>query len=325
MQLPKVSIIVPIYNGEDKLESCIQSVLKQTYQEWELILVNDGSKDHSLEICQNYANMYESIIVIDKENGGVSSARNYGLREAKGEYIQFIDCDDYVESDYLEVLVREIEQKNADLVISGYTRHKNGKISRNVPSSYVSDGVQQFSQIFFLLYNRWLINIPWNKLFRKNLIKSDFPGELSLGEDLIFNLNYLQQCKRIAIVDCSGYHYCIENGNSLAFQFREDRFENSCYLHRQVFQFATEYLLIKEDLCFDQSFIRQIRFSIVSMVKSSNISKIEKQKLINKWINREDVREAYQKKGKMSIVDFMLKKLILNRKCKLIYLITSLL
>ncbi len=116
----KVSIIVPIYNSEKNLDRCVNSILRQSYKNLELILINDGSTDSSLDICNNFRKLNENIIVIDQKNMGVSAARNIGLRYATGDLIQFVDSDDYIDSDMTESLVNCIRENNADLVICGY-------------------------------------------------------------------------------------------------------------------------------------------------------------------------------------------------------------
>lgn len=321
----KVSIIVPVYNGKDSLVRCVDSVLKQQFTGWEMLLVNDGSTDGSLSICQEYERKYENIRVINKENEGVSAARNIGIENAVGEYIQFIDCDDYVAGDYLDSMVKSIEKQDVDIVIAGYTRHKNGKIKHNVPGQYVMNGTEQLAKHFFSLYNCWYINTPWNKLYKKSLISEGFPMNLSLGEDLIFNLEYLKKVKKIAIIENSGYEYCIENKNSLAIQFREDKFENSCYLHRQVLQFAREGLgLEREEDLQDQAFIKQIRFSISSLVKAGGMTTIEKKKKIGEWIRRQDVVDAYRRAVGLEMQDKVFRFLVLNGKEQWIYRIMKL-
>lgn len=322
---PKVSIIVPVYNGERSLSRCIDSILKQQFTEWELLLINDGSTDGSLSVCQEYAKKCENIRVINKENEGVSATRNLGIQNAVGEYIQFIDCDDYVAQDYLASMVKSIEEQDADMVIAGYTRHKNGKMKQNAPGQYVINGIEQLAEQFFSLYNHWYINTPWNKLYKRALISEGFPLELSLGEDLMFNLEYLKKVKKISVIEKVGYEYCIENVDSLAIQFREDKFENSCYLHRQVLQFAREQLgLEKEADWQDQAFVKQIRFSISSLVKAEGMSAIEKKQKIGEWIRRQEVVDAYRRAIRLEKQDILLRFLALKRKEQWIYRIMKL-
>lgn len=128
-----VSIIIPVYNAKKYLANTLDSVIKQTYKNLEIILVNDGSTDNSKDICESYAKIDKRIKVINKENGGVSSARNYGLALAKGEYISFIDSDDFLVTDMIETLVNDIQNTNAEIAVCGYwhvTEEEYQKIRR---------------------------------------------------------------------------------------------------------------------------------------------------------------------------------------------------
>lgn len=305
----KVSIIIPIYNGEKVLERCLDSIVNQNYKEWELILVNDGSKDRSLDICMRYSKNDERIHVIDKNNEGVSATRNRGIQEATGEYIQFVDCDDYVSKDYLENMVMCLETKKSDLVIGGYTRFKHGKTTKCTPKPMELKGVSDIAEHFFELYNHWFLNTPWNKLYKRDKIKSGYPLDLSLGEDLIFNLEYLKQCEHVSVVDEAGYQYqIIENSGSLAEQFREDRFGNSMYLHNQIIDFAKCYLNMTDEKQWkDESFVKQIRFAMTSLMRADNLTQKKKKQMMNQWAEIEEVKAAYRRCTELSKKDIIFK------------------
>ena len=117
-----VSIIIPVYNTEKYLSKCLESVINQTYKNLEIILINDGSTDKSKEICESFAKKDKRIQILNKENSGVSSARNHGMRLAKGQYIAFIDGDDYAEENYIEELLKNLKQTESDCVLCGYNR-----------------------------------------------------------------------------------------------------------------------------------------------------------------------------------------------------------
>lgn len=129
MTLPLVSIIVPVYNSEETLARCINSILDQQYRNIEVILVNDGSTDNSLNICREFAETDSRIIVIDKENTGVSDTRNRGIAQATGKYLHFVDSDDWIAENAVKVLVDRMQETGCDLVISGFYRVINGKKS----------------------------------------------------------------------------------------------------------------------------------------------------------------------------------------------------
>lgn len=316
----KVSIIIPIYNGEKVLERCINSILGQTYRNFEIILVNDGSTDSSETICKKYVEQDQRVRLITKEQEGVSVTRNRGIKEATGQYIQFVDCDDYLASDYVETMVLTMEQKQADLVIAGYTRRRNGQVVEKMPTPAFYSTKQEFSKDFFELYNHWYLNTPWNKLFRRACVKEYFPSDRSLGEDLLFNLSYIRAVERIAVITCVGYQYCIENVHSLGIQFRADKFANSMDLHQQVLAFASgELNLIHEKEWKDVTFLKEIRFSITNLVKSNQVSKAKKKDYIHSWCAEEEVKQAYKRCDKLEIKDWVLKQLIVRGCIRCIY------
>lgn len=198
---PLISIIIPVYNASKYLERCLNSVLGQTYKNFELILVDDGSTDDSGRICDEYLNKISQIRVFHKENGGPASARNLGLKEAKGDFITFIDSDDWVDEDYLQNFVTSIDvDRYENLVMQGLVREfPDG-------SSYICDDSIYFAAGCGNLYNR--------KVIAENQIILN--SEMKLGEDTIFNLDYLMFVNGYTIVDKYGYHYRhSNNGTSL--------------------------------------------------------------------------------------------------------------
>lgn len=293
---PVVSIIVPVYNGEKVLKRCMDSILCQTFKDWELILLDDGSKDESLSICESYAERDGRIRVISKENEGVSATRNQGICEAKGQYIQFVDCDDYLTNTYLESMVSKMTEQKVDLVITGYTRHRNGKIVENFPIERKIEGKEELAQNFFDLYNRWYLNTPWNKLYRRDKVKNSFPEDMSLGEDLMFNLSYLENVEKIYVMKHAGYQYCIDNDQSLGIRYREDKFENSLFLHNKILNFTKEYLEMKqEETWVDETFLKEVRFAITNLIRTNELAGKEKKKKIKEWLAKDEVRSAYQR------------------------------
>lgn len=190
-QRDKISIVVPVYNAEDKLNRCVESLRSQLYSDIEIILVNDGSKDNSLSICKYYEKLDERIIVIDKPNGGVSSARNAGIDVASGKYIMFCDSDDWVYDDYCLYMIEHAV--NQQLTMCGYEEITNETQKPIVRSC--EDDIEEFSKTDFLRYREQGIGSPWNKLFELKIINEHgikFPEIISLGEDLAFVMEYLK-------------------------------------------------------------------------------------------------------------------------------------
>ena len=215
--MPIVSIIVPVYNVEKYINRCIDSILAQTFNDWECILVDDGSPDKSGDICDEYAARDSRIRVIHKQNGGVSSARNAGLDVAHGEYIYFIDSDDYVELEALELLLSKAKQSEADIMVHGIVNDYIYKQS-STAVKYVSLPEKDYSTILEMA-DRWgLLKGPVNKLFKNSIIKNKslrFDESISYGEDTKFTFEYLVHCHSIAFVPRHLYHYCFRNKDSL--------------------------------------------------------------------------------------------------------------
>ena len=195
---PKVSIIIPVYNSEKYIKRCIDSVLKQTFKDYEVILIDDGSTDNSKEILDEYKEVYpEKITVIHQENMGVSKTRNKAIKMAKGKYIMFIDNDDYIDKDYIEVFVKKIEKDNYDVVLGGYRRpNKDGKIIKELKLPQEEWG-------------KFMIFAPWSKIYKKDyLTKNDIEFlPVNIGEDVYFNLQAMMISNKIKIIDYIGYNW----------------------------------------------------------------------------------------------------------------------
>lgn len=218
MPMPKVSIIIPVYNAQKWIAQCIESILNQTYSDFELILINDGSPDNSGKICESFAVHDSRIKVLHKQNGGVSSARNRGLDVAKGEYIGFIDADDWVSNNYIENLIKE----EADLCISGYICEY---IDVDTPSLicrplFISTtDIREESSAIEELFYRDLLSGPFQKLFKNSIIDKyhlRFDERLSYGEDTLFVYKYFLEASSIFANPVCDYHYIIRKSVSLS-------------------------------------------------------------------------------------------------------------
>lgn len=235
-----VSIIVPVYNSEKSLKKCVESLLNQTYHNVEILLIDDGSKDSSGSLCDNIASCEEKVRVIHKANGGVSSARNAGVEAAQGEYVQFVDSDDWIEPDFTQCLVEKIEEYNAELVISGFTFIEKDGVSIKRLESKVYESVKEWSEDFGTLYQNYFLNSPCNKLFLSKNIKHKFPENISLGEDCIFVMGYLKQITRIVLTDAVGYCYDMRTEGSLTKQFNENDLQTAILMYQKVKEYSTE-------------------------------------------------------------------------------------
>lgn len=205
-----ISIIVPVYNVKKYLPKCIDSVINQTYTDWELILINDGSKDNSGIICDEYASKDERIKVIHKNNEGVSIARNSGIELAKGEYICFIDSDDWIEPTYLSDF--RINEFKCDFYFSGALYDTYGKVySYKKYNEKFCRSKYEIRNDFFdqdLLSNGY----PWGKLYRTQIIRENnlrFNENLTINEDHIFVFQYFLHINSLYITNAAGYHYTV--------------------------------------------------------------------------------------------------------------------
>lgn len=196
MTNPAISIIIPVYNASATIRKCLDSILDQTFKDYELLLINDGSKDDSLTILREYEGQHSQIKVIDKENQGASLTRNLGLSLAQGEHIVFIDSDDFIDKNYLEAYYQVMTEQGCDIVIGGYKQvRSDGQVS-TFSLNYPQDS-----------WTKYLIMAPWAKMYRKSFL---FEHGLTFMdytmEDLHFNAWAYSKTDKIALVDNLGYN-----------------------------------------------------------------------------------------------------------------------
>lgn len=206
-----ISVVVSVYNVEEYLDKCLDSLLNQTYRDFEIILVDDGSTDNCGKRCDEWENKEDRIKVVHKKNGGLSSARNCGIKKAKGEWIIFPDPDDWVETDYLQKLIDIQAQYKADLSICG---HYYSEEVWNIGAE--PEVFSREKAIEYLMYPNSFSGYAWNKLYSMNIIKSKqlfFDEELGRVQDLHFNVRYFQFCDKVAYDPEPVYHYVIHNSS----------------------------------------------------------------------------------------------------------------
>lgn len=289
----RISIIVPIYNKKNSLERCINSILNQTYKNIEIILVNDGSTDGSYTLCNDYLQKDKRIKVIHKKNEGVSSARNIGINNSNGEYIQFVDCDDYIDKNMCESLIEAAIKHNADIIFCGYKVIKNNMKSYEEGIDRCICTVKEIEEEFSELYKRCFFNAPWNKLFKKSIIKSEFNQDLSLGEDLIFNLESIKQSKKIVFLKECYYNYIKDEDNSLTSKYREDSYNIAKNLYTEVNNFCDYYNIdYSYRYGLDYIFIQDVFGYIKNVIGDFNKGKKEKKETILKCISDINVKSA---------------------------------
>ena len=222
---PVVSIIVPVYNIEQYLDECIRSLVQQTYQNIEIILVDDGSTDASSDICDSYAKKYKDVKVRHQKNKGVSSARNAGIKAAKGEWIIFADGDDEMSSDAVDTLVNTAIKTEADCVSGNFVSYSDShavSVVSTSPEKIVL--VDREEALKNLLYQRQIANAPFAKLYKADCIrKVRFSESITAAEDLQFNYFALKNVQKVAIIDTIVYLYRRREGSAINASFTRKR------------------------------------------------------------------------------------------------------
>ena len=242
MNQPLVSIILPVYNAQSHLARCVGSICAQTYRNIEIIILNDGSKDQSLPVCEEFRQKDPRILLVDKANSGVSDTRNLGLKLASGKYVEFVDSDDYLDPDFTERLVAAAEENEADFVIAPYKmvipagaskpeqvldkiQDELGVMSVARPPEvreygFLPAGIYDKDTFALRLMDKpasYFYSVLWNKLYRRDILTGNdiqFVSEMRWAEDLVFNLRYIQYAERFVAIDKPGYYY-VQNPQSI--------------------------------------------------------------------------------------------------------------
>ncbi len=240
MENKKISVIIPVYNAENKFQKLLNSLKNQTiFNNLEIIFVNDGSSDNSLSILQAYWKKYDNVKIINKENGGVSSARNLGIENSTSDYITFIDADDYIDDDYFEMFQNSINKK-AELIVIGFiTEYSSGyKIVKN----YLPETIDNKEKMMKLFLLGKLDPNCWNKLYKRNIInKIRFDETMAYGEDKEMIFNYLRKCNVIEIISGSKYHYIINDDSVMRKQYNRKNFNTIDKSEKKIELMKEEY------------------------------------------------------------------------------------
>lgn len=290
-----ISIIIPIYNVESYLEECVQSVIAQTYTDWELILVDDGSTDGSAKIARNWQSRNSRIKYFHKDNGGVSSARNYGLDHSQGEYIMFVDSDDICHPKLLENLIPFVIEENdiAGCTIAKY--EESGVVQNN--SKYISEDLISLDQIYTCFFNKGILHPPYGKVYRNDIIRKHnirFVQNLQLGEDVLFNLEYLKHVSRGVFIDNPFYYYRNTPG-SLSKKIQKNYTEIQLRIISEKIDFIQTHRLTFDITRYAPGVVRDIVLTILR----SKATKVEKQACIE--LLRDNPIMGYcRRKGKMT-------------------------
>lgn len=283
----KVSIIVPIYNMEKYLKKCIDSIIEQDYTKYELILVDDGSKDNSKKICEEYLDN-NRVLYKYKKNGGLSSARNFGIENSKGKYILIVDADDYLEKGIIKKLVHNAEKYNADIsfaaltIVDENTQEKIWNTNTLTEEVVVYDNIQYMCNI---LDEKTMDATMHTKLIKKDIIKdSRFNVNTKLGEDLEFFYNIYRNLNRIVYQNIRG-EYILQRNNSLSRSKYDSRDFNEVMMCKNNFNKITDEKLKQYSL---KRLLRATVTSIQKMISSDNIKEYKNDIIELKKILREN-------------------------------------
>jgi len=218
-----ISVIIPAYNCEKYIKRCVESIENQTYDNVEIIVVNDGSKDNTLKICNELSEKYSNIKIVDKENGGVSSARNEGIKVSIGEYIMFIDADDTLEKTALEKLLSNLNNNNYDIVLGNFDTIKQDETIVNDSVKFNSNNIEVFDYI--TINYLWA---PWGKLIKREFVDKYFDENVHIGEDALFWFDNNKSCSYIYDNNVCYHHY--ENLESAMHNKVLNKRDLSCFL-----------------------------------------------------------------------------------------------
>jgi len=304
-----ISVIIPVYNVEQYLPECVESVLKQTYQNLEILLIDDGSTDGSGKLCDEYAKKDSRVKVIHKENGGVSSARNRGLDIAQGEYITFIDGDDFVAENYVRALYENLKENGSDLAFCKYAFFNDNAVKASTESFPDKISVDINSEVFFQFFSRF---ISWKKnimgsscriLYRREVITNiRFNPQINIAEDLLFVLQVILKSKILSFINKELYLYRVNN-QSAVHSYRKEFLKNqillrekiktiySLFIYRRLEKLLNQY---EASLCHG-CFSNEIKFKPKNRKK--NIEEIRKSKLYQHYTLKNIFRQ-----GKLSVV-----------------------
>jgi glycosyltransferase involved in cell wall biosynthesis len=223
----KVSIIVPVYNSEKYLEKCLYSIINQSIEEIEIICINDGSKDSSLKILQKYQSFCNKIIIEDQTNMGQGYSRNQGIKIAQGEFIMFVDSDDFlINADVIKILYNEIKKQNAQVLLFSYDKYyeKENIVATKSINNKINTKIIESTKEKKSLFNQKAIGIPWNKIYQRSLlIENDIKFATSkIYEDVIFFFHAIILAKKIAMINYCAYGYRKHSLSTMAIRSKKN-------------------------------------------------------------------------------------------------------
>lgn len=326
---PLISIVLPVYNVERYIGKCVQSILNQTYANFELVVVDDGSQDKSIEIAENFKD--ERISIYRKENGGISDARNFGMSKAIGDYLYFLDSDDWIEPDLLEICITTINKENSDYLIFGYSLDSEdfaGNLKQKIDIKHENVVYHKgHDNVYFDKLKFGLLGYVWNKFYRHSFIRDNkfmFDNEVSLFEDLLFNARVFQVSDKMVFIENVLYHYINRNSSSLIKSFHPNSFELNIKKNTAIHFFLKEWDICEEQKrkVLSEEFITGVRYCLNSLFAYKNdLNFLKKIDYIRKVINHEETKNQIQFYETKSIIDRVYKFLIYYRSAIVLFVL----
>ncbi|GIM28743.1 putative glycosyltransferase EpsH [Clostridium polyendosporum] len=297
----KVSVIMPVYNSEKYLSQAVESLLCQTIRECEFIFVNDGSVDKSYEILEQYCKKDRRIKIISQQNRGVSAARNEGLKVAAGEYIGFMDADDWIEPDMYEILYNSAKVNSCDVVVSNFESELEG-IKSIIEYPFSRDTVMKRKEIdeqvlpYFIKEEN--LNTVCTKLYKNEIIKKYnifFPNGVELGEDHVFNLRFFTYIRTMLYINYTGYYYREVKGSATHDILRKDYFRQALNIYENNIK-ETEKWNIDEKIIKKLKAVKFLNYvksyAYIYLHSDSAMKFVERYKYVKNMIKHEKVKEA---------------------------------
>ena len=315
---PKVSIIIPVYNGEKYIKDSIRSMKAQTYANVEVIYVDDGSTDRTGEILDKVSGEDDRFHVIHKENQGVSAARNTGIARAAGEYLIFFDADDRVERDVIKDNVELAVKDCADVVMYGFWYcdvDRKSEKKNEFPVAFHGSKEEFFEQYLTEAVEREFFNAPWNKLIRKNLILENgisFDTRYSLYEDNLFAAELFIRAERITINPKAYYRYYLRASGSLLTSFHEDIFEGLTAFYDKAVEYCEAYPEHEKQLrSFERMYVTHTCTFLKQISCNQKLTGQRKQMLIQKICREDKLLKALNQvelQGRKRVIRYLIRK-----------------
>ena len=321
----KVSIVVPIYNGEKYIDNCVRNLLSQTYENLEFILVDDGSTDNSGKMCDEYASKDSRIIVIHQENGGLSAARNSGTAKASGDYIVYYDVDDDITENLVADNVKLAVENDADVVFFSFWYYFVDTALKK-ENAYAMDFVGSGEEFFHECLNETVkyevFNAPWNKLYKMDFLRKHsltFLPEFPIYEDIIFASRMLQFAEKIVVNRNRYYVYYVRSSGSLITSYKDSYFKSVTKYYENAMEYCKAYSDNKEQVkALSTLYVRLVATNLKQISNKKDMDKQRKYELISGICESEQLKSALSN-AELEFKKKVLRSFVYGKRIKAIY------